>query len=67
MAIYKMILRDTENSDTSQLHVIEHYCEAANRNAAAALFEGRFGVKNVVAGPIKWDTPVPADYTLITA
>lgn len=52
-----MILRDADNPETSKLHVIEVFTEAANRNDAAKYFEETYGPKNVVAGPIKVDTP----------
>lgn len=48
-----MILRDAENPNTSDLHIIEDFCEAANRDEASEIFTQRHGVKYVVAGPIK--------------
>jgi hypothetical protein len=57
MPTYKMILRDADNPETSALHVIEVFTEAANRNEAAKYFEETYGPKNVVAGPLKVDTP----------
>jgi hypothetical protein len=53
MPTYKMILRDAENPNTSDLHIIEDFCEAANRDEASEIFTQRHGVKYVVAGPIK--------------
>jgi hypothetical protein len=53
MPTYKMIFRDAENPNTSDLHIIEDFCEAANKNEASRIFEERHGVKYIVAGPIK--------------
>ena len=47
-----MLLRDGDNPETSNLHVIEKYCRAPNRNAAAVLFNEKLGPKWVVAGPL---------------
>lgn len=55
MAVYKMIYRDGENPGTSTLHVVTKYVEAETRNAAAKLFDDKFGPKWVVAGPIMID------------
>jgi NADH:ubiquinone oxidoreductase subunit B-like Fe-S oxidoreductase len=53
MPTYKMIFRDAENPNTSDLHIIEDFCEAKTREEARQIFEDRHGVKYVVAGPIK--------------
>jgi hypothetical protein len=61
MAIYKVILRDGANPDTSTLHVIEKYCYANTRNEAAAIFHEVDGPKWHVAGPLKVEeSAVPA-------
>jgi hypothetical protein len=53
MPTYKMILRDAENPETSELHVVEVRCEAKNREEAQKKFDEQYGSKYVVAGPIK--------------
>lgn len=53
MPKYKMILRDADNPNTSELHVIEVEIEAKNREEANKKFEEQYGSKNLVAGPIK--------------
>lgn len=53
MPTYKMYLRDAENPETSELHVIEVRCEAKTRQEAQQKFEEQYGTKHVVAGPIK--------------
>lgn len=53
MATYKMILRDADNPNTSDLHVYEVLITADNRQQAQALCEQQHGFKNIVAGPIK--------------
>jgi len=53
MSIYKVILRDGDNPDTSKLHVVEKYCYANTRNEAAAVFDAVDGPKYHVAGPLK--------------
>ena len=53
MATYKMILRDADNPDTSELHVLEVMITADTRQQAQAICEEQHGVKNIVAGPIK--------------
>lgn len=67
MAVYKMILRDGDNPDTSNLHVIQHYCNASGKTEAARLFEEKFGPKWVVAGPLKIDdeSTIPEDANFI--
>jgi hypothetical protein len=57
MPTYKIILRDAENPTTSELHVIEDYCEAPNRTEAQKIFEERHGPRYIVAGPLKIEAP----------
>jgi len=66
MHVYKMILRDGENPETSNLHVVEKYCKAANRNEAAVKFNEKLGPKWVVAGPLLVEEgKVPTDASFI--
>lgn len=51
-----MVLRDADNPATSSLHVTTHFCEALSRSDASKFFEEKYGVKNIVAGPIKVDS-----------
>ena len=61
MSIYKVILRDGDNPDTSNLHVVEKYCYANTRNEAAAVFDAVDGPRWHVAGPLKVEeSAVPA-------
>jgi hypothetical protein len=61
MSIYKVILRDGDNPDTSKLHVVEKYCYANTRNEAAAVFDAVDGPRWHVAGPLKVEeSAVPA-------
>lgn len=68
MAVYKMILRDGENPDTSKLHVLDYYCNADTKNQAAEIFDKNFGQKWNVAGPLKIDdlTKVPETATFVS-
>lgn len=52
MPVYKVVLRDGDNPDTSTLHVVEKYCYADSRNAAQEIFTTTVGPKWHVAGPI---------------
>jgi hypothetical protein len=61
MSVYKVVLRDGSNPDTSQLHIIEKYCYANTRNEAAEIFTQVDGPKWHVAGPLKIEeSSVPA-------
>lgn len=53
MATYRMVLRDAENPDTSDLHVYEVLITADSRQQAQAICEEQHGVKHIVAGPLK--------------
>jgi hypothetical protein len=67
MAVYKMILRDGENPDTSKLHVIAYFCNAETKLEAAKLFDDKFGPKWNVAGPTKIEdeSSIPGDANFI--
>ena len=68
MSIYKVILRDGDNADTSSLHIIEKYCYANTRNEAAVIFDTAHGPKYHVAGPLKIEeSAVPAGATFINS
>jgi hypothetical protein len=68
MSIYKVILRDGDNPDTSALHVIEKFCYANTRNEASAIFDAVDGPKYHVAGPLKVEeSAVPAGATFINS
>jgi hypothetical protein len=61
MSIYKVILRDGDNADTSALHVIEKFCYANTRNEASVIFDAVDGPKYHLAGPLKVEeSAVPA-------
>jgi len=53
MNIYKVILRDGDNPNTSALHAIEKYCYANTRNEAGVIFNDVDGPRWHVAGPLK--------------
>ena len=53
MAVYKMIYRDGDNQATSDLHVVEKFCQADTKTQATKIFDDLFGPKWVVAGPLK--------------
>ena len=53
MNIYKLVLRDGDNPNTSALHVITKFCYAPTRNEASAIFNAVDGPRYVVAGPLK--------------
>jgi hypothetical protein len=53
MATYRIVLRDAENPATSDLHVYEVLITADNRQQAQAICEEQYGVKHIVAGPLK--------------
>lgn len=67
MSIYKVVLRDGANPDTSSLHVIERFCYADTRNQARDLFDAmEGGIKYHVAGPLKVEeSAVPAGAVFI--
>ena len=53
MFIYKIVLRDGDNPNTSTLHIIEKFCYANTRNEASAIFDAAHGPRYHVAGPLK--------------
>ena len=53
MPVYKVVLRDALNPDTSKLHVIEKYCYAESRNKASEIFHEVDGPTHHVAGPLR--------------
>jgi len=68
MSIYKIILRDGDNTATSVLHVIEKFCYANTRNEASNIFDAVDGPKYHVAGPLKVEeSAVPAGATFINS
>ncbi|CAB4125856.1 hypothetical protein UFOVP181_382 [uncultured Caudovirales phage] len=68
MNIYKIVLRDGDNPDTSALHAIEKYCYANTRNEASELFLESDGPRWHLAGPLKIEeSKVPEGATFINS
>jgi hypothetical protein len=68
MNIYKVVLRDGDNPDTSTLHAIEKYCYANTRNEASELFKDIDTPRWHLAGPLKIEeSKVPAGATFINS
>jgi len=53
MNIYKLILRDGDNPNTSALHVVTKFCYANTKNEASVIFNAVDGPRYHVAGPLK--------------
>lgn len=53
MNIYKLVLRDGDNANTSALHVVSKFCYANTKNEANTIFLAVDGPRYHVAGPLK--------------
>jgi hypothetical protein len=68
MPVYKVVLRDGDNPDTSKLHAIEKYCYANSRNEASEIFLEVDSPRWHLAGPLKIDEDkVPEGATFINS
>ena len=62
MPVYKVLVRDGDNPETSSLHVIEKYCYADTKKLAEEFFFNNVGPRWHVAGPlVVEESKIPVD------